>query len=65
MKFRDYHEKLMEDLQDVDEAIGYLQAAALDEDSRVFLLALKHVIDAHKGDLSEVARVINSRLENL
>ncbi|MCK4517569.1 hypothetical protein KAT92_02250 [Candidatus Babeliales bacterium] len=45
-KFRDYQEKLMEDLQDYDLASAYLNEALLDEDPRVFLLALKNVLAA-------------------
>lgn len=44
--FRDYQEKLIDDLQDPEEALAYLNAASMDEDPRVFLLALKHVLQA-------------------
>ena len=42
----DYQEKLLQDLQDPDEALEYLNAALIDEDPRVFLLALKNVLKA-------------------
>ena len=45
-KFRDYEEKLIQDLQDPEEACEYLNEAFKDEDPRVFLLALKHVCEA-------------------
>jgi probable addiction module antidote protein len=64
-QFRDYQEKLLEDLQDGDEAIAYLQEASMDEDPRIFLLALKNVITAQKGNISELAKEINLNRENL
>lgn len=45
-KYKDYRESLLQDLQDPKEALAYLNAARLDEDKRVFLLALKDVLDA-------------------
>lgn len=42
-KFRDYQEKLLEDLQDSELVHYYLNEALADEDSRMFLLALKNV----------------------
>jgi len=45
-KFRDYEEKLIQDLQDPEEALAYLNEAFKDEDPRIFLLALKHVYEA-------------------
>ena len=47
--FRDYQEKLLQDLQDTELAMAYLNAALMDEDPRVFLLALKNVVEA-QGD---------------
>jgi DNA-binding phage protein len=44
--FRCYQEKLMLDLQDQELASAYLSQALLDEDPRVFLLALKNVWDS-------------------
>lgn len=64
-RFRDYQEKLLEDLQDEEEAIAYLQVASMDEDPRIFLLALKNVITAQKGNMSELAKEINLNRENL
>jgi DNA-binding phage protein len=45
-EFRDYQEKLIQDLQDPEEASLYLNEALKDEDPRVFLLALKNVCEA-------------------
>jgi len=47
-EFRDYQEKLIQDLQDSEEASLYLNEALKDEDPRVFLLALKNVCEAQK-----------------
>jgi DNA-binding phage protein len=45
-KFRDYQEKLIQDLQDPELATAYLNVALTDEDPPVFLLALKNVCEA-------------------
>ena len=45
-RFIDYHENLMKRLQDPKFAIAYLNEAVADEDQRVFLLALKDVIES-------------------
>ncbi len=54
--FRTYEEKLMEDLQDSELAIAYLNEALMDEDPRVFLLALKDVCAAQDIDMAELAK---------
>ncbi len=55
-KFRDYQEKLLEDLQDPDEAQAYLNEALMDEDPRIFLLALKNVHEAQGGEMTDPAK---------
>lgn len=45
-KFRNYQDKLMQDLQDNELAIAYLNESLMDEDPRIFLLALKNVLEA-------------------
>ena len=76
---RKYKDHLNERLQDLSEAIGYLNAALEDEDPRVFLLALRDVADARgglgwlakKGDFSReslyrtLSKRGNPRLNNL
>ncbi len=64
-KFRDYQEKLMQDLQDPELATAYLNIALTDEDPRVFLLALKNVCEAQGGEMTELARKTNISRENL
>lgn len=61
----DYNEFLNDELKDSQEAIAYLQEALKDEDERVFLLALKHVIDAHGENISQLAKDANLNRENL
>lgn len=43
---KSYQAELLESLHDHQEAIEYLNAALMDEDQRVFLLALKNVLEA-------------------
>lgn len=64
-RIRDYQEELINSLQDPDEAIEYLNAALDDEDPRIFLLALKNVLEAQAVDLSTVARKTDLNRENL
>lgn len=44
---RPYHDTLIEDLKDPDEAAAYLTAALEDDEPEVFLLALRNVAEAH------------------
>ena len=64
-RLRDYQESLLEVLQDPDEAQAYLNACLMDEDPRVFLLALKDVLQARGGDMATLARRANLNRENL
>jgi probable addiction module antidote protein len=64
-KHKDFQEYLLQVLQDPKEALAYLNAALLDDDQRVFLLALKDVLEAQEGDMSAVAREAQLNRENL
>lgn len=64
-KFRDY---LIENLQDAEEAMSYLQVALeeyqTDNDAEAFLLAVRTVAEA-QGGLSELAERTNLNRQNL
>jgi len=45
-KFIPYQDFLLDKLQDQENAIAYLNAALMDEDPRIFLIALKNIFDA-------------------
>lgn len=60
----DHRVQLLKDLQDVDECVGYLNAALEDEDPNVFLLALKDVIDAQMG-MTSIAKETGLNRESL
>ncbi len=62
---RDYQKKLLEELQDPEEAEAYLNAALSDDDPRVFLLALKNVIEAQNQSMATLARKAKLNRENL
>lgn len=64
-KFRDYQEKLLEDLQDTELAREYLNVALLDEDPRIFLLALKNVCEAQGIEMTGLAKKTKLSRENL
>ena len=63
--FRDYQEKLIQDLQDSDLASAYLNEALKDEDPRIFLLALKNVYEAQGKAMTTIARQTKLSRENL
>lgn len=44
-----YQEELIKRLKDEAHSISYLNAALADEDPRVFLIALRNVVEAHGG----------------
>ena len=48
-KTESYRESLLESLRNPEDAAQYLNACLADEDSRVFLLALRDVADARGG----------------
>ena len=61
---RPFEEYVRESIKTPRDAAAYLNAAAEDEDGRVFLMALKNVIDVHSG-LSELARKTKLNRGNL
>jgi probable addiction module antidote protein len=64
-RFIDYQEELMQLLQDPKEALAYLNAALMDEDQRIFLLALKNVLEAQGRDMATLAEEAQLNRENL
>jgi probable addiction module antidote protein len=60
---KSYRDSLLESLQDPAEAAAYLDAALEDEDSRVFLLALRDVAEAR--GISQVAAEADLNRESL
>ena len=54
-KTKSYKEHLLKALQDPEEAAAYLDACLEDEDSHVFLLALKDVAEA-RGGMSKLSK---------
>lgn len=54
-KHRDYQEWLIDDLKDPKLALAYLNEALKDADQRVFLIAIKDVLEAQDGDMSALA----------
>lgn len=60
-----YQKDLIKELQDPTEAMAYLNAALMDEDSRIFLIALKNVLEAQGISVSNVAKEAKLNRENL
>ncbi len=63
-KSKSYKEHLLKRLRDPKEAAAYLNAALEDEDSRVFLVALKDIAEAN-GGLSKLAHEADLNRESL
>ena len=61
---RDYHECLIEDLKDPEEAAAYLDVALEYGDRPAFLLAMRNVIEA-QGGMSKISRETGLNRENL
>ena len=64
-RFIDYQDELIQSLQDPEEAGAYLNGALMDDDERIFLLALKNVLEAQEGDMTSLAQVTKLNRENL
>ena len=61
----DFNDYLIERLQDPELALAYLNEALKDEDPRVFLLALKRVVEAQGGDMTALAQEARLNRQNL
>ena len=55
----------LEKLKDHAFALEYLNAALIDDDQRVFLLALKNVLEAQGCDISSIAEYTQLSRQNL
>ena len=63
-KTRSYKKSLIERLKNPKEAAAYLNAALLDDDLRVFLVALRDIVEAH-GGISAIAKETELNRESL
>jgi len=61
----DYQEELLKRLQNPREARAYLNAALDDDDPRIFLLALKNVLEAQGDSMSMLAKKSQLNRESL
>lgn len=64
-KGKDYKEPLLEDLKKDEEAAAYLDAALQDGEKEVFLLALRDVVEARLGGITELAEKAGLNRESL
>ncbi|HEV2601134.1 MAG TPA: addiction module antidote protein [Candidatus Babeliales bacterium] len=64
-QFRDFQDLLLEQLQDPQETAAYLKAALADPDERVFLLALRDVLQAQGGNIADLAEETDLNKQNL
>ena len=56
MKGEDYRIGLLERLQDVEYAVGYLTEVLTHESPEAFLIALRDVIDARQANILELSK---------
>jgi len=63
--YANYNEYLLEELQNPEFALEYLNETLKDEHPGVFLLAMKHVLEAQGGDMSSVAKQAELNRQNL
>ena len=56
MKSKDYKIGLLKRLKDPEYAAGYLADVLESESQEAFLIAVKHVLDAHKANISKFSR---------
>ena len=63
--FRTHKEALIEELKDPELASEYLNVALMDEDPRLFLIALKDVCDARGEEMTALAKKTELNRENL
>lgn len=54
-KHIDYQDWLLEELTDPETALAYLNEALKDADPKVFLIAIKDVLEAQGGDMTALA----------
>jgi probable addiction module antidote protein len=63
--YADYHEFLINRLRDPLEAASYLKAALADEDERIFLIAMRNVLEAQGGSIPSLAEETHLNKQNL
>ena len=64
-RFREFKEFVLEQLQDPEFALAYLNEALKEDDQDNFLISLRNVIEAHGGDISSVAQEAKLSRQNL
>ena len=62
---REFQELLLQNLQDPKEAAAYLKAALADEDERIFLLALRDVLEARGESIATLSEETSLNKQNL
>ena len=63
--YRTFQECVREIVQDPQTAAAYLKAALADEDERVFLLALRDVLESKNSSISKLAESTGLNKQNL
>lgn len=64
-RFREFKEFVLEQLQDPEFALAYLNESLKEDDQESFLNSLRNVVEAHSGDISLVAQKANLSRQNL
>lgn len=64
-RFREFREIVLEQLQDPEFALAYLNESLKEDDQESFLVSLRNVVEAHNGDIASVAQEANLSRQNL
>lgn len=64
-RFREFKEFVLEQLQDPEFALAYLNESLKEDDQESFLNSLRNVVEAYSGDISLVAQKANLSRQNL
>ena len=64
-RFREFREFVLEQLQDPEFALAYLNESLKEDEQESFLSSLRNVVEAHSCDISLVAQKVNLSRQNL
>lgn len=64
-RFREFREFVLEQLQDPEFALAYLNESLKEDDQESFLVSLRNVVEAHGGDIASVAQEAKLSRQNL
>lgn len=64
-KYKNYHDFIIDELADPVFATAYLNEALMEPDGKMFLIALKNVLEAQEKSVSHIARRAHLSRQNI